>query len=614
MIKYVVIAKQPEAHLFEVSVTIDDPDADGQVVSLPAWIPGSYMIRDFAKNIVRIKAERVVPARGGTTRGMPLLLEKLDKHTWQTEALKPGPTKIKVVLRLTYEVYAWDLSVRSAHLDTTHAFFNPSSLCLRVDGREDDVCLLELKRPEGPQYSTWRVATAMREAGVGGDKKTPRYAFGVYEASNYDELIDHPVEMGSFELATFEACGVPHDVVITGRVPNLDTKRLCMDLKAICELQIALFEPEVVKPYARASKYVPFERYVFLTTAVGNGYGGLEHRASTALLCSRHDLPKFGEAVSPNLRDGYQSFLGLASHEYFHSWNVKRIKPQVFAEYDLNVENYTHLLWFFEGFTSYYDDLVLLRAGLISRQGYLKLLEKTINSVGRGSGRFKQSVAASSFDAWTKYYRQDENAPNAIISYYTKGSLIALALDLFLQKNSQGQVTLDDLMRILWNQFGKSFYSVYSDRPIGVSEADIFALVEKIGGVEAKSFLEKMVSGTDELPLADMFTFFKVDCEVKLPTRTAADKLGAKLAKENGLTKLSQVFDGGAAQLAGLSAGDVLVALDGLKAEAGHLDEVLDSYADGQVVEVWLFRRDELMKFSLTIGASPWQEVILKAQ
>lgn len=611
MIKYSVVAKQPEAHLFEVSVTIDDPDPEGQVVSLPAWIPGSYMIRDFAKNIVRIKAERIVPARGGANRGMPLLLEKLDKHTWQTEPLKPGPSKIPVILRLTYEVYAWDLSVRSAHLDTTHGFFNPSSLCLRVEGREDELCLLELQRPEGSQYRHWRVATAMRLAKNTGTIKTSPYGFGLYEAANYDELIDHPVEMGDFVLATFEAYGIPHDVVITGRVPNLDIKRLCHDLKAICEQQIALFEPEVSKPYARTSKYVPFDRYVFLTTAVGNGYGGLEHRASTALLCSRHDLPKFGETGSPNLREGYQGFLGLASHEYFHSWNVKRIKPQVFAEYDLNVENYTRLLWFFEGFTSYYDDLVLLRAGLISKQAYLKLLEKTINSVGRGSGRLKQSVAESSFDAWTKYYRQDENAPNAIISYYTKGSLIALALDLFLQKNSQGLVTLDDLMRSLWGQFGKNFYH---GRPMGVTEADIFALVEKIGGMEAKNFLHAMVFGTDELPLAVMFDFFNVDYEVKLPTRKAADKLGAKLSKESGLTKLSQVYDRGAAQLAGLAAGDVLVAIDGLKADATRLDEILESYSDGQSVEIWLFRRDELLKFNLTISAAPWQEITLKAR
>jgi predicted metalloprotease with PDZ domain len=290
---------------------------------------------------------------------------------------------------------------------------------------------------------TWRVATSLPELGA------KRYGFGTYIAFDYDELIDHPVEMGDFALATFKAHGIQHDIVVTGRVPNLDMERLQQDLKAICETQIAFFEPK--------TKKAPMDRYVFLTMAVGDGYGGLEHRASTALICARADLPTTAAPKTAERSEGYVTFLGLCSHEYFHTWNVKRIKPAVFAPYDLQVENYTPLLWLFEGFTSYYDDLMLVRSGIISEATYFKLLGKTVGSVLRGSGRTKQSVAESSFDAWTKYYRQDENAPNAIISYYTKGSLVGLAFDLTIRAKTGGAKSLDDVMRALWERYGRDF-------------------------------------------------------------------------------------------------------------------------------------------------------------
>jgi predicted metalloprotease with PDZ domain len=216
-------------------------------------------------------------------------------------------------------------------------------------------------------------------------------------------------------------------------------------MKKICEAQIAFFEPKTRK--------APMDRYVFMTMVVGEGYGGLEHRASTALICNRNDMPV---KHNPEMSEGYKAFLGLCSHEYFHTWNVKRIKPAVFADYDLRQESYTSLLWLFEGFTSYYDDLMLVRSGLIDEAAYLKLVSKTINGVLRGSGRLKQSVAESSFDAWTKYYRQDENSPNAIVSYYTKGSLVALGLDLTIRAETAGKKSLDDVMRTvaaLWPRF-----------------------------------------------------------------------------------------------------------------------------------------------------------------
>ncbi|HSY28304.1 MAG TPA: peptidase M61, partial [Burkholderiaceae bacterium] len=340
-------------------------------------------------------------------------------------------------------------------------------------------------RPEGEIYQDWRVATALPEL------KARRYGFGTYVAANYDELIDHPVEMGAFELGSFKAHGVQHDVVFTGRVPNLDMARLTSDLKKICEAQITFFEPK--------SKRAPMKRYVFMTMAVGDGYGGLEHRASTALICARADLPVKGQKA---MSDGYRTFLGLCSHEYFHTWNVKRIKPANFAPYDLRSETYTPLLWVFEGFTSYYDDLMLVRSGVIDQAAYFKLIGKTVNAVMRGSGRHKQSIAESSFDAWTKYYRQDENAPNAIVSYYTKGSLVALALDLTIRAETKGKKSLDDVMRALWNGYGRDFYS--ADGGKGVSESELEALIDSITGLKLKRTLDRWVRGTVDLPLATL--------------------------------------------------------------------------------------------------------------
>ena len=418
-VRYHICPAAPAAHYYDVRCSVVAPDPAGQSFALPAWIPGSYLIRDFARHVVAIRAE---------CDGEPVLLTKLDKHTWQARPIASGKT-----LSVIYRVYAWDLSVRGAHLDETHGFFNGTSVFLRVLGREAAPCQVEIQQPEGSLYKDWRVATALLSA-HGENGAAGGHGFGWYSAANYDELIDHPVEMGRFALASFEACGVTHEIVITGR-HDCDMDRLTADLKRICEWQIRFFgEP------------APMDRYVFLVTAVGEGYGGLEHRASTALLCSRNDLPYPG---MPDSTESYRSFLGLCSHEYFHSWNVKRIKPEAFVGYDLDRENYTSMLWVFEGFTSYYDDLVLLRSGVIKLEEWLEQIAKTIARVESGPGRLQQTLAESSFDAWSKFYRPDENTPNVVVSYYAKGALLALALDLTLRKKTQGRAALDDLMRAL---------------------------------------------------------------------------------------------------------------------------------------------------------------------
>ncbi|WP_426341269.1 M61 family metallopeptidase [Pseudoduganella sp. S-14] len=566
-ISYTIAAKDPATHMFQVTMTIEAPAAEGQVLVLPAWIPGSYMIREFSRNIVQIRAE---------ASGQPVELSKLDKHSWQA-----APCKGKLTVH--YEVYAWDLSVRAAHLDQTHGFFNGTSVFLRAVGQEGDPHVVDIQRPAHEAAAKWRVATALKEL------KARRYGFGTYVAQDYDELIDSPVEMGTFEMASFKALGVQHDVVFTGRVPNLDIARVCADLKQICETQIAFFEPR--------TKKAPMDRYVFMTMVVGDGYGGLEHRASTALFCSRADLPTTAQkGKEPS--EGYMKFLGLCSHEYFHTWNVKRIKPAVFAPYDYQAENYTPLLWLFEGFTSYYDDLMLVRAGLLSEEGYFKMLGKTVGAVLRGSGRTKQSVADSSFDAWGKYYRQDENSANAIVSYYAKGSLIGLALDLTIRAKTNGKRSLDDIMRALWQKFGRDFYN---GKPRGVTPEDVEALFDNVAGFKLKTFFDKYIRGTEDVPLAKLLPQFGVS--YKDERKSSKPGLDVNIGREGADCKLSAVHDGGAAQKAGLSANDLLVAIDGLRVSGNpsNVDGLLSRYKVGETVQVHAFRRDELMAFDVVL-------------
>ncbi len=575
-VRYRIAARHPEAHLFEVSVRVAAPDPAGQTFSLPAWIPGSYMIRDFARHIVRISA------RAGRRA---INIEKLDKHTWRAAPCR-GP------LTVVCEIYAWDLSVRGAHLDTTHGFFNGTCVFLRADGQAEAPCVVEIIAPRGRAYRHWRVATAMPRAGA------RLHGFGTYRAENYDALIDHPVEMGEFSLVSFVARGVVHEVAISGR-HDADLARLGRDLKRVTEQHIDFF-----------GSRPPIRYYLFLVTAVGEGYDGLEHRASTALLCSRDDLPQRGAETQD---ERYLTFLGLASHEYFHTWNVKRIKPAAFTPYDLTRENYTRQLWAFEGITSYYDDLALVRCGLMSKDQYLKALARTLTAVQRTNGRTKQTVAESSFDAWVKFYRQDENAPNAIISYYAKGALIALALDLTLRRTTQGRKSLDDVMRVLWRQYGRTGR--------GVGETEIETLAERVCDVRLKSFFARALYSTEELPLTALLREFGIKVTLG-PAQSSSDRggnasehdaktappravLGVRTESVGGDLKLAQVLDQGSAQAAGLSAGDVLVALDGIRVTTSNLDRLLARLRPGAIVQAHAFRRDELIERRVRLLAAP---------
>ncbi len=588
-VRYRIAPIDLKGHYFEVVCEVREPDPAGQRLTLPAWIPGSYMIREFARNIVAIDAVDAVDANRGGNR--TLALSKLDKHTWQAE-----PCTGALVVR--YRVYAWDPSVRAAHLDESHAFFNGTSVFLRVAGREDEPHAVELIAPRGKAYRDWRVATSLPESKAKPDGS--QRGFGSYRAESYDALIDHPVEMGMFRLERFDAAGVPHEIAFTGHIPNLDAARINDDLAKLCAAQIRFF--------ATTKEAAPFDRYVFLTSVTGEGYGGLEHRASTALLCSRDSLPVQGQTERTA---GYRGFLGLVSHEYFHAWNVKRIKPGAFARYDLERENYTSLLWIFEGFTSYYDDLFLVRTGLANELQYLEMIVKVVDDVMAGGGRKIQSVAESSFDAWIKYYRQDENSPNAIVSYYKKGSLIALCLDLYIRRKSRGKASLDDVMRLMWRRHGRDFYAK-ADAD-GIGEDEFPSLVEEATGVDVREQVARWAYGTDELPLVEQLATFGL--ALRFEPRQQGPSLGVRIpAAAGNECRITHVDDGSAAHRAGLAAGDVLVAIDDVRATAGRMDALLSRYRAGETVDASFFRGDLLQRRKLVLDAAPMRAVIEDAK
>ncbi|MGI9271985.1 MAG: M61 family metallopeptidase [Woeseiaceae bacterium] len=578
--QYSIRPKNPAAHLFEVCLTVAAPDPDGQVFAMPAWIPGSYMIRDYAKHVVSIRAE---------SDGRAVSLQKIDKSRWQAAPVDRSIT-------LFAEIYAFDDSVRGAHLDSTHAYFNGSCVFLEVVGQGDIECVVDIQPPDGDISMDWRVATSMQR------KDAAEYAFGSYSCTNYAELIDHPVEISQLAIGEFDVAGIPHAIAIRGRT-RVDMARICRDLKILCEQHIALLGPPA-----------DLDRYLFLLYAPGSGYGGLEHRWSSSLVCSRDNLPQRGDT---DVSDGYRTFLGLASHEYFHLWNVKRLKPAVFTPYDLAVETHTSLLWVFEGITSYYDDLVLARSGLITEESYLELLGQTITRVLRSGGRSKQSVADSSFDAWTKFYKQDANAPNAIISYYAKGSLIAATLDLKLRIETDGETTLDDVMRESWARWGSD--------DAGMPEDGFETVCKELVDVDLDDFFDAAIRGTGELPLRTMLEKFGIEYHMR-QARDGSDKggkpvrktgvetlwLGANLSKSNGKLVFKSVLNGGPAEEAGIAPGDVAVALDGVALTAGNNRRRLKSYRDGDLLDLVVFRGDELITTQIRLAKAPEDNCYLR--
>ena len=540
---------------------------------MPAWIPGSYLLRDFARHVVAVQAK---------SGDEPLDIVKTGAAEWFVSGAQ-------FALTFTMTVYALDQSVRGSYLDRQRGYFNGPCVFALPAGRESEPIEVILEPPPQAPCADWRVATALAPADV--DER----GFGTYRAAHYDELLDHPVEISDFESVDFEAAGVTHRLVIAGRFES-DLERIATDLAQICAAQIEFFgEP------------APFDRYLFLGLAVGEGYGGLEHRASTSLIFGRDDLPKAGEA-GPSRE--YQRFLALASHEYFHAWHVKRTKPAAFMPYRLDRRNHTRQLWIFEGITSYYQDLMLRKSGVIGVNAYLQRLGEILTRVYRMPGRFKQSLEASSFDAWDVLYRPEPHHPNTTISYYTKGALVALALDLKLRLDTAGRTSLDEVVRELWRRYGA--------RGVGVPEDGFERLAAEVSGLDLEAFFASAVRGTDDPPLKELLAEFGVALEMR--AASGADDRGGTAARaangelltlgaavrdrEHGL-ELTSVLDGGAAERAGLNPGDVLVAIDRLRVTSRNLARRLARFESGERVTATLFRGDELLEVGLVLKLAP---------
>ena len=556
MLHYQIEFDDYRQHLIHVTLRfVADPT---QVLSLPTWIPGSYLIREFSKHIESVRAY--------DEEGRLLEIQKFEKNKWRLFNTDHE------LITVEYDVYAYDLSVRGAYVDQTRLYVNPACACLGLEGQEDKAVEVELFLPD--ELKHFQLATGMASKSLVKGRFT-------LKAKNYAELIDAPFELAEQTRFGFEANGIPHEFVVSGK-HAMNAARMQQDIEKICATEISMFGS------------APFSNYTFMTMATANSYGGLEHPNSTSLISPREDLPKANEPEEPS--EDYQRFLGLCSHEYFHSWLVKFIRPENFVNYDLNKEGYTSLLWIFEGFTSYYDDLILLRSGVISQASYIKLLKTQIDRYLQNPGRFVQSVSESSFDAWVKFYRQDENSNNAGTSYYNKGCLVALCLDLGLRLRGS---SLDALMRKLYENAQKG---------IQVHERTIVELCNELTGDNWIEQINHLINTTDELPLDQLFPEFGLSYSLK---NDKSLPLGLKLVeKPEGVLVQSARRDGAAAQ-AGLSAHDVIIAIDGLKATV----KLIEKYAKQEgIYSILAFRRDELMSFDVKAAGSELTEVELKVE
>lgn len=570
-VRYVVTAADPRTHLFAVSCVVAKPDPQGQVFRLPSWLRGSYLVRDFAKHVQDLRAH---------SGGKAVEIERLDKRSFRC-------APVKGALTLEYRVYSFDESVRKAYLDTRRGFFNASSLCYCPVGFEQSGFELEVQRPQDPLCRGWKLATTLAAKKVGKD------GFGSYIAPDYEDLIDHPVEMADFQRIDFDVDGIDHALILSGPaqfLSELDRERLASDLAKICHVERQMFRQEPA-----------LDEYLFLTNVVGAGYGGLEHRSSTALICSRGDLPRAGQS---KLNKEYRGFLGLCSHEYFHLWNVKRITAKSFLESDLGAEAYTRDLWHYEGVTSYYDDLFLLRANIFDAATYLDIVAENATRLQRGPGRLTQTLADASFEAWIKYYQPDENTPNSAVSYYVKGGLAAMCLDLTLRLKSK--VKLDDVMRALWKRYGA--------RGIGMPEGGLEAVAQELSGLRLKPLFDRMLRSTAELPLKELLAEFGVEARQRAALSDAdaggrvsgeAPRASLGLKLRAGETRVAQVLSGSAAAEADISVNDQLLALNGLRITPANWSGQVAQMQAGRQYEVQLFRGDELLSRSIKPSKPP---------
>ncbi len=556
MIQYTLSFAQYYQHIIDVKIRFTASKL--QTLWLPTWIPGSYLIREFSKHIEAFRAIDVNTQQA-------IIVHKINKNQWQlnnTHAIE---------VEVSYQVYAYDLSVRGAYVDHERLYVNPAVACMAVTQQEEKPIAITLVIPEEIRH--FQLASSF-ELDHSSNEEIATFQTYHFKVIDYSTLIDSPFELAVQHQISFDVGHIPHRLAISGQ-HQANLQRLSSDLKRICQTEIALFGE------------APFNNYLFMVMATANSYGGLEHQTSTSLISPRDDLPKLNEPIKPSTN--YQRFLGLCSHEYFHAWLVKCIRPHNFVAPNLHQEAYTPLLWIFEGFTSYYDDLILYRSGVIDKSAYLGLLGEQITRYLQNPGRAVQSVAESSFDAWIKYYRPDENSNNAGTSYYNKGALVALCLDLTLRKHGS---SLDEVLRSLYQR---------AKNGVQVDEQTIASIAEQLTGQSLHAFLTQYVEGTSELPLAALLAEFGV----ALSFDKKVWPLGLKAQETAQGLQVQQVLRDSAAARAGLSAHDVIIALNQLKATSALLVQTTDIKAEmKQAVECYAFRRDELKKFTIALEAS----------
>lgn len=550
-INYKLKMERPQTHYFQVEMTVNDVKNEEVIVKMPVWSPGSYLVREFSKHLDQVKAV--------DDKGNALKVKKISKNAWKVTKPKGADFTVK------YDVYAFELTVRTSFLDLTHGFVSGPSVFMYVEGLKNKSGNLEIQ----PYKGFSKITTALPKAVEGVTTDGSRF----FTYNDYDQLVDCPIEIGNQVEFDFEAAGVKHHVGIYGS-GNFSVEDLKKDMTRIIEAATDVFGQN------------PNKDYTFIIHNVTNGQGGLEHVNSTTLSVNRF-------TYSGNQ---YKKFLSLVAHEYFHLWNVKRIRPVELGPFDYDNENYTSLLWVMEGFTSYYDELLLLRAGYYDKEEYLRKLFSSLNYVEGSPGARVQPVAHASFDAWIKAYRPNENSRNTTISYYSKGSVIAAILDAKIIKKYNGKKSLDDFMRHIYKEY-------FEKKGRGFSEDEFKKELEDFLKEDLDEFYEKYINGT-EIP--DYKTIFG---EVGLTVEYIGEPMpsvGISMRESNGKVVVSGIRRGSAAEDAGVSVNDEIIGCNGLRVDKRSLEQFFDSVDVGNELELLVARDQEL--YSIKVGVTPYEK------
>ncbi|MCE2711476.1 MAG: PDZ domain-containing protein [Cryomorphaceae bacterium] len=545
-ISYEVSMPKPQNHYFHVEMVLTGFNANQLTVKMPVWAPGSYLVREFSKNVDLVKAFDEL--------GKPLKVSKRTKNAWSVE--KGSASTVKVV----YDVYSFELSVRTSFLDLTHGFISGSGVFMYLDGQKQLPGELTVK----PYKDFKKVSTSLTPA----DESVASDGTVKFKFNDYDQLVDCPIEVGNQEVFHFMAAGVDHTVAIYGE-GNYDVKALKKDMAHIVETATSVIGEN------------PNKNYTFIIHNVVDGQGGLEHTNSCTLSVNRWTY-QGGE---------YIGFLSLVAHEYFHLWNVKRIRPIELGPFNYDEENYTSLLWVMEGFTSYYDELLLVRAGFTDPSEYIQKIQSTINYVEGSVGARVQPVAHASFDAWIKAYRPTENSSNTTMTYYSRGQMLAAILDVMIISKYKGQKCLDHFLQVLYNKYYKGLNR-------GFSEQEFQDELEAFLGEDMDEFFRKYVFGTEIAPLQE--TFKKVGLQVE-ETGVARPSFGASLRQEGGKVLVRGIRSGSAAEQAGISVNDEIIGCNGYRIDQSALEQFTGGLKSGEKFDLLISREEKLMNVSVTM-------------